>query len=420
MYVGREPNTLIDRCVFSGPALSPRHKWLMNELLQKQLPLGSTRFSALRSFGEIYVDKTAMIGHLASNRGKLFLTRPRRFGKSLLVSAFDSLFRNGVNDFKGLALEKCWSDKTYPVARMDFSLIRTFTDAEDFERKLGSLIVRTFKPLGFAYGGKDCGSVMEQLSDWLALQPDFSLVVLIDAYDGPLTAALGKTGLFDQVRAAVGEFFSVLSANEGALRFWFVTGTTKYRQTGIYTELAGLTDISSDPACSTILGFTEADIRTYFSGHIKYAAEVLGTGEADVVAQILKQYGGYAFDASAQQRVCSPWSVLNFLADPRQGFSRYWFESISAAAFLKDRLKGSELGHPVSFDKTHHVTLSSLNAAGLADEAELTALLWQEGYFTLKEVRSDESAMIGYPNAEIRVAMAQFYARLLLNGKPLP
>ena len=147
----------------------------------KALPLGTSDFIALRMADEIYVDKTEMVFSLAVNRGKYFLARPRRFGKSLLISTFESLFKFGLRDFKGLAIER-----------------------------LISLISRKFTPFGFRFELRPFQTVSDQLSDWLTAQEKNSLVLLIDEYDAPLTSCLNNKAIFNEVRRALSAFYSVL------------------------------------------------------------------------------------------------------------------------------------------------------------------------------------------------------------------
>ena len=142
----------------------------------RALPLGTSDFIALRMANEIYVDKTEMVFSLAVNRGKYFLARPRRFGKSLLISTFESLFKFGLRDFKGLAIENLWKENAaYNVVRLDFSEIKDFADAESFSERLISLISRKFAPYGFRYELRPFQTVSDQLSDWLSAQEKNSL-----------------------------------------------------------------------------------------------------------------------------------------------------------------------------------------------------------------------------------------------------
>ena len=152
----------------------------MREL--QPLPLGVSDFHKLRGSGKIYVDKTELIYQLVATYEKLFLARPRRFGKSLLVSTFESLFKYGLKDFKGLAIEKLWKEeKTYNVVRLDFSGIKNFDSIEDFKTKLTSLLAASFMPFGFVYKEGTVVNLMDQLSIWFASLASNSLVLLIDS-----------------------------------------------------------------------------------------------------------------------------------------------------------------------------------------------------------------------------------------------
>lgn len=322
---GEDPYLLGGRCPPVDRRALPNN---MADMIRNRLPVGSADFVALRNNGQIYVDKTDMIFELCSGCSKIFLARPRRFGKSLLVSTFASLFQNGVRDFKGLAVEKLWTDKTYAVARLDFSKIRDFTDENDFRILLNDQLIQTFRPLGFDYA-EDRGLLMGQFDAWLARQPKSSLVLLIDEYDAPLTACLSrkKKPLFENIRKFMSRFFLTVKSNEGALRFWFMTGITKYRQTSIFSELNLFTDISFDPHYGTLLGYTEPEIRTNFAAYLDKAAAVLSKTEEDVMEELRRHYDGYSFDMQAQTHVYCPWSVLKFLQSPHLGFQNYWYES---------------------------------------------------------------------------------------------
>ena len=178
------------------------------------LPVGTSDFEVLRASNQIYVDKTALVYKLASLRQKFFLTRPRRFGKSLLVSTFASLFRNGLTHFSGLAIEKLWKDTTYSVVEIDFSRIKNFEDLAGFEASLKSLLVRAFAKNGFVFDKSQESEWMDQISDWLEAQPNSSLVLLIDEYDAPQTACLENKELFVSVRKRLATFYSIVKSND--------------------------------------------------------------------------------------------------------------------------------------------------------------------------------------------------------------
>ncbi|QDA53533.1 hypothetical protein FG381_00500 [Sutterella faecalis] len=213
----------------------------MTERLRQPLPLGRSDFIALRHDGSIYIDKTRMVFDLCRDSSKVFIARPRRFGKSLLVSTFSALFQFGIRDFKGLAIENLWPDKAYKVIRLDFSEIKYCSTEEDFVSKFHDQLLRKFRQAGFVYAEKG-GLFMGQISDWLSSLPPSSLVILIDEYDAPLTASLDDPALFDRIRASINAFFQVLKSNEGCLRFFFMTGITRLKT--FFPEINFLDDIS--------------------------------------------------------------------------------------------------------------------------------------------------------------------------------
>ncbi len=385
----------------------------MTDRLREPLPLGRSDFIALRHDGSIYVDKTGMVFDICRDSSKVFLARPRRFGKSLLVSTFASLFRFGIRDFKGLAIENLWSDKVYKVLRIDFSEIKdSFTEA-DFVIKFHDQLLRTFRQAGFAYDEKD-GLFMDQASAWLSSLPPSSLVILIDEYDAPLTASLGDPALFERIRAALSTFFQILKSNEGCLRFFFMTGITRLKT--FFPEFNFLDDISLNRAYGTLIGFTEAEIKNAFPYDLREAGRKLGLTEDALVGKLRENYGGYSFDPEATAHVFSPWSVLNFLRHPGQGFKNYWYSSGGLPTrFLK--LPGN---HAIlsleEFDQPIGITLDELSASREVSGFSAAALLLEAGYLTIKDQLNAAEVELGYPNKEVRLSIARLYADEMLRN----
>ncbi len=390
----------------------------MEENLLKKLPLGTSSFLALRDADQIYVDKSEYIYQLASERAKFFLARPRRFGKSLLVSTFETLFKNGIRDFKGLAIEKKWKDdKKYTVVRLDFSETRDFEDIEEFSQKLMSLLARKFRPAGFSYKDNSIFSVTDQLSDWLQIQPVNQLVILIDEYDAPLTICLDEPDKFESVRRKLASFYAILKANDEALRFLFITGITKFNKTSIFSELNNLSDISLSPEYGALLGYTHEEVQKYFDAYINYSAEVLKKDKAQLLEELVEHYDGFCFEETAKQKVFSPWSLLKFFSSPIRGLKDYWFESGGKPSVLVKYLQSHSLRNPEEYGKGKSLPLNVLNNStelkGLSD----LALLTQTGYLTIKAVEYGTTVFVGYPNKEVRTAIAQLYMEQLLNGR---
>ena len=246
-----------------------------------------------------------MIAEIARHPGGVFLSRPRRFGKSLLVSTFESLFKFGLRDFRGLAIEKLWADKTYDVIRLDFSNIKEFSNIDDFAEQFHTLVLSKFSALGFR--PKDMSRGFTDLGNWLSDLPKLSLVLLIDEYDAPLTACMDDAELFAQVRSEMRKFFAPLKSNAGSLRFLFLTGITKFSSTSIFSEFNNLDDITLSPRYGTLLGYTEEEIRRDFARHLRRAAKIRALTEDELMDRLRAHYHGFCFDMHASTHVYCPW-----------------------------------------------------------------------------------------------------------------
>lgn len=373
-------------------------------------------FSTLRDSNQVYVDKTALIYELASEREKIFLSRPRRFGKSLLTSTFESLFLHGLRDFKGLAIEKLWTDKTYPVVHMDFSGLKNHESEESFRKALEGHFTASFAPLGFRYDIAISDEIpyLEQFRQWLKLQPSNAFVLLIDEYDAPLTAHIDNDKIFDKIRAVLNEFFAALKEFEGCLRFYFMTGITKYRQTSIFSELNNFTDVSFDSGYGTLLGYTEEEILTNFAPWVDRACRMLNLSREELLTQLKKHYDGFCFDEFAQTHVYCPWSVLNFLKRPSRGFQNYWYESGGRPAVLLKYFEKHKLDKPEMFDLSGAINLSELGAARHYNELNIKPLLFQAGYLSIKASLNAAEVLVDYPNKEVEISMARLFADQML------
>ena len=242
----------------------------------QNLSLGTSDFSALRLSDEIYVDKTELIYELASQKARYLFVRPRRFGKSLLISTFESLFKYGLRDFKNLAIEKLWAEEPkYLAVRLDFSEAKYFSSPEEFSERLASLIVRNFTRVGFSYVRDSADSIFHQWSEWLKTLKNGSLVLLIDEYDSPLTFCLDQEELFAAVKELLSNFYAMLSANERVLRFVFITGIIRFNEVCLSSELVRFTDISSDPRYGSLVGFTQDEVEGNFENYLEEAAKDL-------------------------------------------------------------------------------------------------------------------------------------------------
>ena len=387
----------------------------MDMELLKRLPLGTSSFEALRNFNEIYVDKTWYIHCLASRRGKFFIARPRRFGKSLLISTFESLFKYGLRDFHGLEIEKLWKeDKNYQVVRLDFSEVKSFRNFKEFDLQYHDLIVEAFAPYGFRFEFYGT-SLISQLSTWFKKQPLSSVVLLIDEYDAPLTSCLDRKELFEDVRIELSRFYATLKSNDAALRFLFITGITKFVRTSIFPELNNLSDISFAAEYGSLLGFTHQEVKKYFLGYLTSASEKLGLDREDLLKELTDHYDGFCFEETARQKVFAPWSLLHFFSSPERRFKDYWFESAGKPNVLVKFLQSHTLKEPEEYGSEKSVALKVLGGSSDVENLSDMELLVQAGYLTIKKIQGT-TAYLDYPNLEVRSAMAQLYLEQNLKG----
>ncbi len=385
----------------------------MNEVLTEKLPVGRSTFHTLREQGKIYVDKTAQIYELAVQSQKFFFARPRRFGKSLLISTFESLFRDGLKDFKGLAIESLWKDKTYDVVTLDFSTINEFKTKAEFKYLFEDMLLQVVGRLGFKRERADA-DLLVQLGEWMKSRPAASLVMLVDEYDAPLTLSLANPPLFDEVRDALSRFYSVVKSAEGCLRFFFMTGITKIENASIFSAFNPITDISFRPQYGSLAGYTEAEIEQYFGGFLDRACRIRRKNETReaLLAELRRMYDGFCFDLFASTHVYVPWSVLQFLADPGLGFLNYWHDGAGRSTLLTNFLTMRGMDKVSVYASEKMVTFEELFTAADLASLDPTVLLAQVGYLTIKEA-DNGLFTLGYPNQEVRESMARFFVEMI-------
>lgn len=387
----------------------------MEEL--RLLPLGTSDFAALRLRNQIYVDKSAHVYKVASQNGIFLFVRPRRFGKSLLISTIESLFKFGLRDFKGLVIEKLWIEKkTYNIVRLDFSEIRPEFGLEKFNEDLRDRLIDNFSSFGFRYDAAGA-SIFSQLSAWLKRQESNSLVLLIDEYDTPLTFCLDDPELFNSVQDALSDFYAVLKSNDDALRFVFITGIVNFNKGHLFSEVQDLSDISLDTEFGELLGFTQGEVEEYFYPYLEAASQALNLPVSELLEKLIKQYGGFCFERSAAEKVLAPWSLLNFLASPRNGFLDYWFESGGKASALMDGSKSDFMRDPEEYGREKFISFSSLSGSSSLESLSDLALFTQTGYLTIKALKNGDTVFLDYPNLEVKKSMAQLYVENLLAGR---
>ena len=394
----------------------------------KLLP-NSCDFRDLIDNNRIYVDKTALISQIAKDeKGPYFISRPRRFGKSTLINTLHELFAHGLEKFKGLEIEPLWKDKTYKVLHLDFSSYN-FSSEINFNDYFYEDLKQEFLSIGLKVNDSTLDTKIPALlvDNVLKNNPsDQKIVLLIDEYDTPLSAVLNNEKEFIARRDILHSFYSKVKQYQGRFRFIFITGVTYYSHTSIFSAFNHLKDLTLSTKYGALLGYTTEELEKYFYEYIDNAATVLNEendtdayDHAMVVEELQRNYDGYSFDRKCKAHVFNPWSIINFLESPEDGFIPYWVSSGGATPtflvnYLKQGLKkynSNELQSLLSIDSTVNKDTDSLypsieNIANI----DLFAILYQAGYFCIKTAE-DGYFKVGIPNLEVKKA----YSNLLLN-----
>ncbi|MDR2627485.1 MAG: AAA family ATPase, partial [Dysgonamonadaceae bacterium] len=368
----------------------------------KNLPVGIQSFEDLRTSPQnyLYVDKTEHIYRLITTGKLYFLSRPRRFGKSLLINTFGELFKGNKNLFEGLYIHDKWDWNTkYPVIRIDWSDIKHGTP-EEIEKDLSDFLKLKAKDYDITLTREYASSRLAELIEYLHRKTGEKVVVLIDEYDVPILDAMGKSSEeLKNIKDSLHNIYKILKSADNHLRFIFMTGVSKFAGLSVFSALNNLDDISLWTDYSTICGITQAELESNFSEHIDAMAAHQGKSRSKLLEDIRLHYNGYSWDGRTS--VYNPYSTLLCLKHRR--LENFWF-STGTPTFLIELLK-----------KRNSVINAFLNPATVlshtfnsydSEELEETPLLFQTGYLTIKEAtHSDEGTRytLGIPNREVKV-----------------
>ena len=401
-----------------------------------KLPLSITSFSDFCERNKIYIDKTDLVAKLAQFDAPIFLSRPRRFGKSTLVSTFHELFSNGLDKFEGLKIvtDNLWNDKTYKVIHLDLSKIKEQSGDVTFNESFLQQLDDAFSHSGYENILNEKIKTPARYLDIRFNQKDITnLVLLIDEYDAPLTAVMGDKEEFESRRRVLSNFFSTIKAYSGKFRFIFITGVTRNFNDSIFSSFNILEDISFNPTYGALVGYTQKELEHYFKDYLENAVtelnEDLGEDKYtyDSLIEALKlNYDGYSFDEDCECHVYNPWSILNFLSEPQRGFKPYWLETGGAKpsllvnylnTFIDKKVKKTELVDYLNLEFIKRTNIAALSPTITSIEDEnfpFFAILYQAGYFTIKDTDAPD-LMVGIPNLEVKEAFADIVLEKLTN-----
>ena len=370
-------------------------------------PIGIQDFEKIRKDGFVYVDKTDLVYKMAQKGGYYFLSRPRRFGKSLLVSTLEAYFSGKKELFTGLALadlEKDWIE--YPVLRMDLSG-KSYDSPEVLQQVFDDYLSRWEKKYGIENKFTVPGIRFSQVIEAAYLQTGKRAVILIDEYDKPILDNMGNEELSDVFRNQLQGFYSVMKAKDGIIQFGFLTGVSKIGKLSVFSGLNNLKDISMDARYTDICGISEKDLKKYFKESIRELAEVNKMSVKACYTQLAQMYDGYHFRQNSTG-IYNPFSVLNTFETG--DFDNYWFETATPSFLVRFLQRGNYKLDDITRDRVP----ASLLKGGNSERPNAITLLYQTGYLTIKGYNeADRLYCLGYPNKEVEdsfmESLSEFY-----------
>ena len=369
------------------------------ETLPRRYPLGIQTFSEIIEGDYYYVDKTADIHRMTSTYKYVFLNRPRRFGKSLLVSTLVSYFRGEKDLFKGLAmerLEKQW--KKHPVIHLSLASVKEI-EPEKIEESLSNRLRNIESQFGIERKSNGLGDRLNDIILQATEKYGEKAVVVLDEYDAPLLNVLHNEQRLTQVRQLMRTLYAPLKDCDPYLRFVFITGISKFSQLSIFSEINNLKVISMMPEYATLCGFTQQEIETNFQEGIKRLAEKEGLTVEQTLDKLRQTYDGYHFAADSPG-VYNPYSIINALSDGT--FDNYWF-STGTPSFLVEMLR--KFHTDISRIDGSEAVATSFDAP-TENMKSILPLFYQSGYITIKDFdRKANIFTLGFPNKEVKTGL---------------
>ena len=376
------------------------------------ITVDSNDFEEIRQRNYLYVDKTAWLHRLATAEGRklFFLARPRRFGKSLMISTLKAMFQGRRNLFEGLAvMDTDWDwKKTYPVIHLNMGMCAA-ADFETFAQNLPICMKTALADIGIKYDGEmtpsaNFGSAIDALA--AKGKPP---VILIDEYDDPVAKALKNPDVAERVRDALSPIYGQMKDRSGKIRFLMITGVSKFTKLSVFSALSSLVDISFDDDYASMLGYTEEELDRYFSEHMEAHRKVMGMTAEAYRAEIKRLYNGYRFWLDEGENVYNPVSINLTMANRKRRFELYWAKT-GKASFLMNMLRRGDM---LAIDPASlkNVSDAALDVSDLRN-FPVAGMLYQTGYLTIKDYRYGLFEL-GVPDDEVRQDLSALMTNLV-------
>ncbi len=375
------------------------------------LPIGLQSFEKIRKNNYLYIDKTEKLLQIAKTDYSYFLSRPRRFGKSLTISTLEAMFQGQAELFKGLYAEEWVKEQAKhpnPVITLDMSGLGRYKDSDELNNSILNyferfLFVNDFNNIPMK---NNAGDMLADII--IRLYKQFTqVVVLIDEYDKPITDNIDDLKKANEIREFLRPFYTILKTYSKYLRFVFITGISKFTKVGIFSGLNNLDDISMSEEYGDIVGYTQKELEDNFSEWLEITATKKSMSKIELLKKIKEYYDGFSFDGIT--RVYNPFSVLNFFKE--KYFYNYWYNS-ATPSFLAKYLKKHKVKKPDLY-RNKEVDIHFADAREI-ETASVESFLYQAGYLTIKE-KEEKLITLDYPNEEVSSSMAGLYLENMYN-----
>ena len=377
-----------------------------------KLPIGIQDFESLRNDNYLYIDKTEQIYSLVSEGRYYFLSRPRRFGKSLLITTLKALFLGKRELFKGLAIDSKadWDWTPRPVLHLDLNTEK-YDSKERLDNLLNDFLVKEEMKYGSMPSETSLGLRFQGIIQRAYEQTGQRVVILVDEYDKPMLQAIGNPELQEEYRGTLKGFYGALKSMDGCIKFAMLTGVTKFGKVSVFSDLNNLEDVSLSREYYDVCGITEEEMLRCFPAEIDALAQQNGMTREECVARLRKMYDGYHFEETAPG-VYNPFSLLNTFKS--QKFGSYWFET-GTPSYLVTLLRRHN--HSLEEMATSEVTAEVLNSID-AESTDPIPVIYQSGYLTIKGYKERfKKYILGFPNEEVEEGFVKYLVPFYLNNR---
>ncbi|MBC7474395.1 MAG: ATP-binding protein [Candidatus Sericytochromatia bacterium] len=379
----------------------------------KKLPLGIQTFRKIIESDNLYVDKTKDIYNLLSSNESnfYFLSRPRRFGKSLLISTLEEIFLGNQELFKGLWIYDKIEWKKYPVIRIDFTGFTYSNGIDGFQKSFLAEVKTLYEKYNLEIKSNDYKKAFKELIKQISSKE--KIVILIDEYDKPIVEFIENAEIRNIMKDIIKDFYLVIKESDQYIKFAFLTGVSKFSKISVFSGLNNLRDITLEKGFSTMLGYTEKELFIYFKEHIKATAKELKVTQKYLKDTLKTWYNGYSWDG--KNFVYNPFSILSVLT-VRQ-IDNYWFQS-GTSTFLVKLIKEKNID--VKNLENIEASKSMLDSFEIED-IDVESLLFQTGYLTIKKIEEKnlgyKKYYLNYPNLEVKESFLNSILRSFSNNK---